>query len=113
MYEKYALVEGAQWCSMDDLAKLYQKSTWEPNLSITGMDNIPNIQIAGNVVRPKTSVRLSMRLSPSMNPKAAQEIMIQKLTTDVPYNAKVTIKGDHAGSGWCMKTLPDWLNATI
>jgi hypothetical protein len=105
MYDKYALVEGAKWCSMDDLEKLYSKSTWEPNLSVTGADNLPPIQIAGNVVRPKTSVRLSMRLSPSMDPTKAQEIMIKKLTTDVPYNAKVTISGDHTGSGWCMKDL--------
>lgn len=48
-----------------------------------------------------------------MNPQEAEAIMIKKLTTDVPYNAKVTIKAGHAGSGWCMKTLPDWLNATI
>jgi acetylornithine deacetylase/succinyl-diaminopimelate desuccinylase-like protein len=28
MYEKYALVEGSQWCHMDDLKKLYTASTW-------------------------------------------------------------------------------------
>ena len=41
MYEKYPIVDGAKWCHMDDLEKLYLKSTWEPNLSITGADNLP------------------------------------------------------------------------
>merc|ERR1719223_2537149 len=98
---------------MDDLEALYMRNTWEGNLSVTGCDHLPKIQIAGNVVRPKTSVRLSMRLAPAMDPKKAQELMIQKLTTDVPYNAKVTLAGNHYGSGWCMKDLPEWLSKSI
>ena len=35
--------------------------------------------------------------------------MIEKLTTNVPYNAKVTIRGGHAGNGWCMKEPSQWL----
>lgn len=37
--------------------------------------------------------------------------MVEKLTTNVPYNAKVTLGGGHAGRGWCMKELPPWLMA--
>jgi hypothetical protein len=48
-----------------------------------------------------------------MNPQKAQEIMVKKLTEDVPYNAKVTLKGGHAGSGWCMKDLQPWLMQSI
>ena len=69
--------------------------------------------MAGNVVRNKTGVRLSMRLSPVTDPKKAEEAIIKKLTTDVPYNAKVTIKSRHAGSGWCMKELAPWLDSAI
>jgi len=43
MYEKYPLVEGAKWCNMEDLEKLYLRNTWEANLSITGADNLPPI----------------------------------------------------------------------
>ena len=39
--------------------------------------------------------------------------MIKKLTTNVPYNAKVTAVGGHAGSGWCMKELRPWLDAAL
>jgi len=42
-----------------------------------------------------------MRLCPVTDPSDAKKIMVEKLTKDVPYNAKITIEGTHAGSGWC------------
>jgi len=69
--------------------------------------------MAGNVVRASTSVRLSMRLPPTLDPQVAQKAMEEKLTTNVPYNAKVTLKGGHAGAGWCMKDLKPWLMDSI
>jgi acetylornithine deacetylase/succinyl-diaminopimelate desuccinylase-like protein len=98
---------------MDNLEKMYLKNTWEANLSITGADGLPPIQMAGNVVRAKTGIRLSMRLGPTMDPKKAEAIMKEKLTTNVPYNSKVTLSTGHAGSGWCMKELPPWLMTSI
>ena len=82
-------------------------------MSITGADDLPPIKMAGNAVRPKTSVRISMRLPPTMDPKKGEEIMIKKLTTDVPYNAEVTVHGGHCGSGWCMKELPAYLDQAL
>ena len=113
MYEKYQIVEGTKWCSMDDLKNLYKRATWDANLSITGCGDLPPIEKAGNVIRPKTSVRLSCRLPPTCDPKAAHDALIKTLTTDVPYNAKVTIKGGHTGSGWCMKDLDPAFMAAI
>lgn len=48
-----------------------------------------------------------------MDPKKAEEIMKEKLTKDVPYNAKVTLSAGHAGSGWCMKVLSPALSKSI
>jgi len=48
-----------------------------------------------------------------MEPSKAEAIMREKLTTNVPYNAKVTIAGGHAGAGWCMKVLSDKLDKAI
>lgn len=39
--------------------------------------------------------------------------MRKKLTENVPYNAKVTLKGGHAGAGWCMKEYEPWLTTAI
>ncbi|MCG8324676.1 MAG: M20/M25/M40 family metallo-hydrolase, partial [Thiotrichales bacterium] len=39
--------------------------SWRPALSVIGADGIPAIESAGNVLRPRTSVKLSMRLPPT------------------------------------------------
>lgn len=77
--------------SQDDLVQMYLNNVWRANCSITGAAGLPDISVAGNVVRPGTSVRLSMRLPPTMNPSDATKILEKKLTQDVPHNAKVTL----------------------
>ena len=82
-------------------------------MSITGAAGLPENAIAGNVVRSSTSVRISCRLSPIMNPKEATAILTKKLTENVPYNAKVTVSGGHEGYGWSAKEYEGWLQAGI
>ena len=55
----------------DNLVEMYLDNVWRPNLSITGADGLPPISSAGNVTRPMTAVRCSMRLSPITDPKKA------------------------------------------
>jgi len=50
--------------NQDNLEELYLNNTWRPNLAVTGANGLPEVGKAGNVVRPATEVRLSMRLSP-------------------------------------------------
>lgn len=92
---------------------MYLNNVWEPNLAITGASGLPDISVAGNVVRAGTSVRLSCRLGPTTDPHAATEVLKKKLTTDVPYNAKVTLHDGHFGHGWCAKDYEPWLQAGI
>lgn len=113
IWNKYGMVEGAKACNQDDLKQLYLDNQFGANLSITGADGLPPIQMAGNVVRPSTSVRISMRLPPNMDPAKAQAAIEKKLTENVPYNAKVTLSSGHAGSGWCMKDLSPALDKSI
>jgi len=89
----------------DNLEELYLNNAWRPQMAITGADGLPPIAMAGNVTRPKTSVRVSMRLPPGYDAKKANEIMEEKLGKDIPYGAKVTLHGGHAGSGWAQKDL--------
>ena len=38
--------------------------TWTPTLSVTGVDGLPDLKNAGNVLRPYTAFKLSLRLPP-------------------------------------------------
>ena len=102
----YAIHEGG-------LKEMYLNNVWRANLSITGADHLHPIKSAGNVVRPKTALRLSMRLCPIMDPDHAIKVMTQKITENVPYGAKVTILKAHGGPGWCMREPEPWLSTAI
>ena len=113
MHAKYSYHEGCQPMCCDNLPEMYLNNTWRANLSIVGANGLPDTAVAGNVVRQATSVKLSLRLPPSANPIETEKKLIEKLTTNVPYGAKVTVDGGHSGSGWCMKDNPQWLTSVI
>ena len=102
--------DGVEYVDQDNIPDLYLNKSWRPNLSITGAEGLPSIVAAGNVLRPKTTLRCSMRLCPVFDAHLAQDIITEKLTKDVPYNAKVTVTGGHYGNGWCQKELQEWLH---
>lgn len=99
--------------SQDNIEELYLNNVWRPNLSITGAEGLPPIATAGNVLRPKTSVRCSMRLCPAFKASDAKKIMEKIITENVPYNAKVEITGSNIGNGWCMNELEPWFLTSI
>ena len=66
IYDKFPLVPGLAPMH-DDLTELVLNRTWRPALSITGMDGIPPLASAGNVLRPQTAVKLSLRLPPTID----------------------------------------------
>ena len=68
MWKKYAVLDGCTAMNSDNLKELYLNNTWRPNLSITGAAGLPDVGIAGNVVRASTSLKLSLRLPPTANP---------------------------------------------
>lgn len=95
------------------MVQMYLNNTWRANLSITGAGGLPFYEKAGNVVRPSTSYRLSMRLPPNFDCKEALNIMKEKLTKDVPHNCVVDVQGGHGGNGWCMKEPQPWLHEVL
>lgn len=96
-----------------DLTQLLLNRTWRPTLSVTGVDGIPALSDAGNVLRTHTSLKLSIRLPPGVHgPKAAQ-VVKEVLEKDPPYGAKVTFNADKTGSGWESPPLAPWLEASL
>ncbi|WP_462115688.1 M20/M25/M40 family metallo-hydrolase, partial [Lysobacter xanthus] len=73
VFDKFPFLDGM--VPMDDeLIELVLNRTWRPALSITGVDGMPPLASAGNVLRPYTSVKLSLRLPPTLDGKRAGEL---------------------------------------
>jgi acetylornithine deacetylase/succinyl-diaminopimelate desuccinylase-like protein len=85
------------------------RRTWFPTLSIIGLGGAPSPEIAGNVLRPSTTAKLSFRLPPSVDAESARDALIPLLTTDVPSSARVTLKNWEFGTGWNSPALAPWL----
>lgn len=108
VYDKFPFVEGMQPVS-DDLVELVLNRSWRPQLAVTGADGMPPLASAGNVLRPSTSVKLSLRVPPTLNGPAAGDFVKQLLEKDPPYGAKVSFKVEKDGSGWNAPALSPWL----
>ena len=112
VYDKFPFLPGMSPMG-GDLTELILNRTWRPMLSITGADGIPALGSAGNVLRPFTSVKLSLRLPPTLDPRRATEILQRELTRDPPYGAKVQFEVEKASTGWNAPALAPWLEHAI
>ena len=54
----------------------YINRVWKAQLSVIGADGIPSCKTGGNVLRTHTSLKLSLRLPPTADPKKAEKTMI-------------------------------------
>jgi acetylornithine deacetylase/succinyl-diaminopimelate desuccinylase-like protein len=93
--------------------------TWRPTLSVTGVDGFPALRDAGNVLRPFTSFKLSLRLPPLVDAGEAARTLKTLLEDNAPYQAKVTFGGEGEGSvpggatGWNAPALAPWLGEAL
>ncbi|MCK9488329.1 MAG: M20 family metallopeptidase [Xanthomonadales bacterium] len=97
----------------DDPAELILNRTWRPALSVTGVDGLPSLADAGNVLRPRTAVKLSLRLPPTLDPDSAGQAVKQLLEADPPYGAKVSFELEKSGGGWNAPALSAWLAESV
>jgi acetylornithine deacetylase/succinyl-diaminopimelate desuccinylase-like protein len=112
VYAKFPFVPGMQPVS-EDLVELILNRTWRPQLATIGVAGLPALQDAGNVLRPSTSVKLSLRLPPIMDAEEGARIVKAELERDPPYGAEVSFDYDKAGSGWHAPPLEPWLAASL
>ena len=86
--------------------------TWRPTLSVTGADGFPALKDAGNVLRPYTAFKLSLRLPPLIDAGAAVQELKALLEDNAPYQAKVTFESNGGATGWnAPGTVPWFENA--
>lgn len=102
--EAVKLLEGVE--AMDsDYAEVILNNTWRPTLTVTGMTGFPPAETAGNVLRDKTSCRISIRLPPTADAAKVAEITKKILEENPPFNAKVKCEAKQFGYGWAAKDL--------
>ena len=101
-----------------DPAEALLNRTWRPTLSVTGVDGMPALGNAGNVLRPYTAFKLSLRLPPLVEGHTAAVRLKALLEDNAPYNAKVTFEpdgrmGDWGATGWNAPALAPWLETAM
>jgi acetylornithine deacetylase/succinyl-diaminopimelate desuccinylase-like protein len=101
-------VPGARPVAADPV-ELALNRTWRPVLAVTGQEGLPALENAGNVLRPATALRLSIRLPPSVDADAAARRIKGVLEDDPPYGAAVTFTTEKASPGWDAPPLDRWL----
>ena len=97
----------------EDPTELILNRTWRPQLEITGQDGIPPLQKAGNVLRPYTTLKLSLRLPPTLATEKAQAVVQELLEKDPPYGAHVSVEFNEPAQGWSAPELSPWLDQAI
>src|SRR5690606_15401996 len=112
VFDKFPFLPGMSPMNAD-LTELVLNRTWRPALSITGVDGIPPLASAGNVLRPHTALKLSLRLPPTLDGKRGGELLQAALLKDPPYGAEVSLKLEKASTGWNAPALAPWLEAAI
>jgi len=112
IWHKFPFVEGMRPMA-GDLDELVLARTWRPFLEVTGADGLPPPASAGNVLRPKTSLVLSLRLPPTVDAAHAAEALKVLLESDPPYGARVSFSYGHGASGWHAPETAPWLEDAL
>ncbi len=98
--------------TLDPVEALIRR-TWMPTLSVTGAEGFPALKDAGNVLRPYTAFKLSLRLPPLIDAAAAVDELKTLLEDNAPYQAKVTFEGGSASSGWNAPAITPWFEQAL
>lgn len=108
VYRRFPLETGVAPVSSDPV-ELILNRTWRPGVAITGAEGWPLIGNAGNVLRPSTKLKLSIRIPPRVDPTKAAEAVKHTLESNPPYGAKVSFRDVSSNAGWEAPELAPWL----
>ncbi len=97
----------------DDPLELMLNRTWRPALAITGQAGMPDLVQGGNVLRPMTSLKLSIRLPPTLDATDIDRKLETLFQSDPPYGARVTFDAEKPAGGWDAPKTEKWLDDAI
>ena len=112
IWRKFPFVKGMRPMTAD-LGDLVLNRTWRPMLAVTGAEGLPAPANAGNVLRPKTALVLSLRLPPTVKAESAARQLQAILEADPPYGARVKFEYGQAATGWHAPKTAPWLAAAL
>lgn len=112
VYSRFPLQPGVEPVTRDGV-ELILNRTWRPSLAVTGAEGWPPLQSAGNVLRPTTKLRLSLRIPPRVDPEVALRAVRHTLEHEPPYGAKVRFHEGSANPGWDAPALAPWLEQAL
>ncbi len=104
------VVDGLHLLAADPVDRLVAR-TWGAALEVTGADGLPTPRDGGNVLRPSTTLKFSLRLPPDVDAQAATDALISAIRTDE--GAHVTIDLEAAAQGWIAPPLEPGIAATL
>jgi acetylornithine deacetylase/succinyl-diaminopimelate desuccinylase-like protein len=93
----------------DGVEELILNQTWRPQLEVIAAAGLPPLERAGNVMRPSTTAKLSLRLPPTLDAAAATRLLREVFEQDPPYEAGVRFKAEQGSPGWNAPPLAPWL----
>ena len=109
---KYPFADATQ-PMVSDRSEALLNRTWRPALSVVGADGLPSSANAGNVLRPQTSLKLSLRLPPPIDGDHASQHLKRLLEADPPYGANVHFDDESGATGWNAPQTQAWLGSAI
>ena len=84
---------------------------WSAALEVTGAEGLPALRDGGNVLRPYTTAKFSLRLPPDVDAQVAADALISAITTDE--GAHITIDLETPANGWYSPPLDPDVTAAL
>ncbi len=112
VFSKFPWIDGMKPVA-DDPVELLLNRTWRPQLSVVGQEGMPALRDAGNVLRPYTTLKLSLRLPPTLSPLKARDVLQSLFSANPPYGARVSLSFDEPAPGWDAPAFAPWLQSAL
>ena len=110
--DKIPFAPGVKPVSADPV-ELLINNTWRPSLAVTGADGLPPLSAAGNVLLPEISLKISLRLPPTVDPARASRAVSEALQRDPPYGAQISFEPESSSGGWNAPAFAPWFEASM
>jgi acetylornithine deacetylase/succinyl-diaminopimelate desuccinylase-like protein len=111
-FDKIPFAPGVRPVSADPV-ELLVNNTWRPSLAVTGADGLPPLSAAGNVLLPEISLKISLRLPPTVDPAPASRAVQQALQRNPPYGAQVSFDPESSSGGWNAPAFASWFEQSM